>query len=333
MNKIFLFCVISLLFCGCKEKSAFSDARIVYVNNYNMIQPLKGEKLDYIEHIGFIGCELMYPYLMLNLHKQSNFLALYNIVERTCEGTFFTQGGGPEEFVSFNMLNQINDSTFWVNDLGKRRLSEYAIKREGGDVKMVRRNIVRYDNLMDDIFTMFINGVGEPFYYKCFSVEEGVSVRNSSDEAKVYPYSRKFTMNDMNHFTMLADCMNSDRTKMASLTGIFDQVEIVSLTSTEENLCLATSPLKSWASYENTSRNEYTYPYLSLPRCDDRYIATLHDNSGKKEILIFDWSGNGVCQCPVNENLVDFAIDWKRNMIYGVSDNEEIFMYDVSFLK
>ena len=96
---------------------------------------------------------------------------------------------------------------------------------------------------------------------------------------------------------------------------------------------MATSPLKSWASYENTSRNEYTYPYLSLPRCDDRYIVTLHDNFGKKEILIFDWSGNGVCQCPLNENLVDFAIDWKRKMIYSVSDNEEIFIYDVSFLK
>ena len=131
MIKFFVFFIISLFLYGCEKKSAFSDARIVYIKNYDMIQPLKGEKLDYIEHIGFIGCELMYPYLMLNLHKQSNFLALYNIVEHTCEGTFFVQGGGPEEFISFNVLNQINDSTFWVNDLGKRRLSEYAIKREG----------------------------------------------------------------------------------------------------------------------------------------------------------------------------------------------------------
>lgn len=333
MNKIFLYCLILLFLLGCNEKPAFSDARIVYVNDFEISQSLKGEKLDYINHIGFMGCELMYPYLMLNLYKQPNYVALYNLLERSYEGDYFTKGGGPDEFADFVILNQNNDSTFWVNDLGKRRLSEYAITQEDGKVQMVRQNIVKYNHLLDDIYSVFINDVNSPFYYKCFSVEEGVSIRKSLDATKIYPYNRKFTMNDMNHFTMLADCMKSDGTKMASLTGLFDQVEIVSLTSTEENLCLATSPVKSWASYENTSRDEYAYPYLSLPRCDDRYIATLHDDSGTKEFLVFDWMGNGICRCPVNENLVDFAIDWERNVIYGVSDDEGIFIYDVSFLK
>jgi len=333
MNKIFLYCLILLFLLGCNEKPAFSDARIVYVNDFEISQSLKGEKLDYIEHIGFMGCELMYPYLMLNLYKQANYVALYNLVERSYEGDFFTQGGGPEEFADFNILNQNNDSTFWVNDLYNRRLSEYVIKQDGDGVQMVRRNVVKYNHLSDDIYSVFVNGAHSPFYYKCFSIKEGVAIRKSSGGINIHPYNRKFTMSDMNHFTMLADCMKSDGTKMASLTGIFDQVDIVSLTSMEENLCLATTPIKSWESYENTSRDEYVYPYLSLPRCNDEYIATLHDDSGKKEFLIFDWTGNGVCRCFVDENLVDFAIDWERKVIYGVSDNEEIFVYDISFLK
>ena len=63
---ILLFCIV--LVCSCSNTTNISNGEQVFIDIFDNTYYLKGEKLDYIQSIGFYGCEIHYPYLFLNLY-------------------------------------------------------------------------------------------------------------------------------------------------------------------------------------------------------------------------------------------------------------------------
>lgn len=301
--------------------------RIVYAEKFDVEKELVGERIDYIHHIGFMGCELMYPYLLLNLYKQENYIALYDIEQEKHIGDFFKKGEGPEEFMDFCILNRNNDSSFWVNDVLKKQATQYKIS---DDEEVAIRKVLSLDYEMNEVYTLFIHE-DTSFTYKVHLWNEGVCFLNNRHTTKIFPYNKAHSRSELNNIMTLADCMKNDETKKASLTGTFDQMEIISLHNhPQESFCVTTSrDIKSWDIYKKKERSDLTDYYLSLPRCNDKYIATLHIDNGRKEFLLFDWEGNGRYKYQVKEDLVDFCIDWRRKVIYGTTSNEEIYKYQV----
>ena len=67
--------------------------------------------------------------------------------------------------------------------------------------------------------------------------------------------------------------------------------------------------------------------YISMPRCNDDSILLLHNNQKNYEFLLIDWSGKGIARYTIKEKLMDFSVDWLRQTIYGVTENEKIVVY------
>ena len=76
----------------------------------------------------------------------------------------------------------------------------------------------------------------------------------------------------------------------------------------------------------------YDY-YISIPRCNDSLIFALYCNkeeNGKKEFHVINWEGKALFKLFINEDLRDFNIDWQNGKLYGITNNDIVYVYDVN---
>lgn len=314
------------ILCSCKKQSPLLDGSLVYVDKFEQEYELSGDLLPYIEGECFFGCEIKYPYLLLNLSNYDEFVAVYDLHKQSFCGNFFPRGKAGNEYVEFNIVNQHDNNIIWTIDTQKRKLLAYACCRLNNDSIFQLTTEFNY-KIADDLFSVFILQ-NELYAYKAYSQSKGLFYKNAKSGMEFTPYNRKFKKNDLNNIMTLADCMKPDGSKIASLTGIWDEVDIISIDGSDENRSITTSKhLMSWRDYVNMGGDGFIDYYISLPRCNDKYIAVLHDNQKNHEILFFDWNGKGKARYALREKLLDFAIDWERCTIYGLTENEKIYKY------
>lgn len=329
MKQVLLVFVAVLLLGSCSKKSPVLNGKLVNVDEFEHEYVLSGEPLSYIESKGFLGCEIKYPYLFLNLYRQDEFVAVYNLQEQSFLGNYFSHGKAGDEYVDFNIVNQNGDNVFWTIDPQNRMLREYAYKQQKNDSIFQQVNEIKC-KIADDLFSVFTAN-NELYAYKAYSQAKGLYLKNTKSGKTFSPYNHKFQQNDLNRIMTLADCMKPDGSKIVSLTGIWDEVDIVSIDGSDENMSITTSDkLMSWNEYLNTNSDNFIDYYISLPRCNEKYIVVLHDNQKIHELFFFEWNGNGKAKYVLKEKLVDFAIDWEHSTIYGLTENEQIYKYNYS---
>ena len=113
--------ILCLSITGCKQYGNSFNGNIKHIK-FPQEQNLKGERLHYINSIGFYGCDLNYPYLVLSLAKQEAQTAIYDLERKKFMGDYFHIGQGPDDFTSFIIINQNKDSLLGINDVYKREL-------------------------------------------------------------------------------------------------------------------------------------------------------------------------------------------------------------------
>lgn len=109
------------------------------------------------------------------------------------------------------------------------------------------------------------------------------------------------------------------------------------------------NPLKSISVTLNNSSNsllENSQTIMPLKkeffvdvRNSQEKIFALYVNQNRKEwatgdkpaqILVFDWSGNPICKLETKEKIIRIDIDSKKNQLYGLSEKQEIILYDLN---
>ncbi len=327
MSYIILIFVATLI-CSCSDTTQITNSEQVYIKDFRKKSKLYGEKLNYIQNIGFYGCEIIYPYLILNLYKQENHIAVYNLKKELYYGDYFKGGVGPNEYLDFTILNQYRDSIIWINDVHRKKIKSYILNQTNDSLVFNLETEYDYANNNEDVFSVFVCP-DSTIWEKQYDIEKKLLYyTNSSRKKTIYPFHDNISRNDLNRIMTLADGIKEDGTKIVSLTGIWDQIEIINLLRNGKSLSVTTSTnVLSWEIYKKTSSDQLQEYYLSLPRCNNEYIMTLHNNNGKKELILIDWEGHGIAIYFIEEDLIDFAIDWKENIIYGVTANEEVYKY------
>lgn len=326
---ILLFCIV--LVCSCSNTTNISNGEQVFIDKFDNTYYLKGEKLDYIQSIGFYGCEIHYPYLFLNLYNQDFHVAVYDIIKKKYYGDYFKKGPAPHEYIDFSFLNQANDSVVWINDAHRKKIKSYVLNQVNDSIHFTVNAELDYGNKKEDVFSLFVNQ-DFSIWEKRYDIEKmNLYFINSQRNNIVYPFHSNISRNDLNRIMTLSDGIKDDGTKIVSLTGIWDQIEIVDLINNKNNISVSTSQKRmSWENYQEKSNEELKEYYLSLPRCNDELILTLHNRDGEKEILLIDWNGNGIADFKIEEDLIDFTVDWKRQIIYGVTSDDNIYKYQFS---
>lgn len=320
--------IVALLVVSCTHRVENSfNGKMRYLSGFGTVQVLSGEKLPYIHSIGSYGCDFSAPYLLLSLAKQDSLLGIYNVTKQVFLGNYFAIGAGPDDFSSFVIVNQQKDSLLMVNDVYKKELKIIRLVETVEQMQMVCLERLSYEGIHEMLFY-----TDSLMWMK--SIEDGEMTYTCSNPE--YPavslYKERIGNLDLNHMLLLADAIKPDGSKLVSLTGVLNQIDILSLTSTDENISVTTA--KAPITFSELQDDKYEHAvdyYLSIPRCNDLYIIALHvsQDTRKKSLHVIDWQGNGVAEYLLREDLVDFCVDWKRQIIYGITSGEEVYAYQI----
>lgn len=322
--KYLLFVLLSWsLFVGCTKDNLISNSETVYIDTFIHEDTLEADSLDYIVSKGVFGCELRYPYLFINLYNQEHFISVYNLVTSTYIGDYFKRGNAGNEYLDFNIINQNNDSVFWVVDPMKRRLQSFCYVNGDDDI-LIEQNRIDY-KINDDILSIFVEEDAVNVY-KSYNNEHGIHYVVKGNHGVLTPF-KYLKRNDLNDMLTMSDAINDDCSKIVSLTGCFDQIEIISLDG-QSNISVTTSKkILTLEELRSVYQDDLPDFYISMPRCNDDSILLLHNNQKDYEFLLIDWSGKGIARYTIKEKLMDFSVDWLRQTIYGVTEKEKIVVY------
>lgn len=327
--KIYIYIILSVfVLSSCVNKNPITDGETIYVEKFLDEGELKSDSLNFIRSVGFYGCEVKYPYLFLNLFNQDKFAAVYDLENQKFVGDFFTKGKSKDEYMDFCMLNENEGSLFWALDPLKRYLGAFTFEQHGDSCVLVKKKELTY-KVAGDMFSLFVKD-SSVYVYKSFSDKKGLYYRNCENNIDICPYNKNLRKNDLNRMLTLADGLKEDGKKIVSLTGIWNQIEIVSTDGTGKNLSITTSDRNmTWDEYKSMDKDALVDYYISMPRCNNEYIAVLHNNLRNHEFLFFDWDGNGIARYSIAEYLIDFSIDWNNMVIYGITSTEKVYKYKV----
>ncbi|PZX48871.1 TolB-like 6-bladed beta-propeller domain-containing protein [Algoriphagus chordae] len=126
--------------------------------------------------------------------------------------------------------------------------------------------------------------------------------------------------------------------KYAGAMVFADQLNIFDLANPEKSFAISAS--KKPTSLMDVSRTLMPFKkeyYLDL-RESNNLLFGLYANFGRKEwvngdipavIHVIDWDGNPICKLSTKEKLVNFDIDPENNILYGLTEKQEVYKYDL----
>ena len=322
-----LFFSLCLFSCTPKEKNSF-NADIKYISHFPCEEELVGEKLSYIQDIAFYGCDLVYPYLLLSLGSQEFLTGIYDVDKKCFVRNCFAYGPGPDEFNSFIIIDIHKDSLLCVNDVYRKEFRIIRLDQTMLTGQMNYEKIVNYEGIHEIVFysdtLMWLKN--------CNNNKISYTSTNPAYPERVL-YKEKIGHRDLDNIRILADAINPDGSKLVLLAGILNQIDILSLTSADENISVTTSssPLPTLKDMQKDDYAHATNYYVGIPRCNETCIMALHidDKTGGKELHAIDWKGNALACLKLKEDLIDFCVDWERNQMYGVTSTEEVYFYQL----
>lgn len=327
LSYILLLCLAA---CSSRHENSFNGT-VRHIARFPVESVLEGEKLPYIQSIGFYGCDLVYPYLLLSLGKQDSLVGIYDVDKKVFLADYFAYGPGPDDFNSFVIVDLHRDSLLCVNDVYRREFRMIRLHQTVQSGRMVYEQRLKHEDIHEQVFY-----TDSLLWMKSADDNQIRYLCSDTTYPKKRLYKEEIGERDLNHMLLLADAIKPDGSKLVSLAGILDQIDILSLTSADENLSVTTSVrLPTLSQWQDDDYAHVTDFYLGIPRCDDSCIMALHvdPETKRKELHVIDWYGNALAKWQLREDLVDFCVDWDRSQIYGITSEEEVYVYSFQILR
>ncbi|MEG1005595.1 MAG: hypothetical protein RSO15_04840 [Bacteroides sp.] len=335
MKYIFIF-LLSILAVACEYDNNLFSGKLVRVDDFEKESYLNGEMVE-IDTVGTFQIDFLSSYMITTLYKLPYFIKVYDSQKRSFLGNFAYKGNGPNEFLGFSVLNQQQDSVLWIQDYYKKELTGIDLHKSIDEgVFAVKKNF-DYEKVVDPLQVFYCND--SLLLVKNLDYEKGVQyakfnpLRPNQEVSPIFMYNTVLSQQDLNVMMSLADCLKPDGKMIASLTGVLNQIDILSLEDSTENISVKMGASPSTIEYIRENRDKLYDYYISLPRCNDTLIFALYRNKEKNDRLEFhviSWTGKALFRLFVREDLRDFNIDWLQGKLYGITKSDIVYVYDVN---
>ncbi|MDR0989380.1 MAG: hypothetical protein LBM06_07985 [Prevotellaceae bacterium] len=328
-----------LLVMACGEESNFFRGKIKHHYQFEVEQTLTGSLVSAIDTIGVLSLDFYDDYKIISLYDSKYLMQLYRGNSNRFIGNFFQTGHGPNDFLSLSVLNQPMDSLLVMQDYYRRkvlfakivddkpvllpdRTISYADCKQASQVFYVNDSLLlvkdRNSNLQEIVYRIYN-------YVQHRTVKE------------ISLYSVPLRLDDTNLFMTVADGLKPDKTKLVSLTGTFNQIDILDLQDEANSFSVQTSKENFTLTMEEARKRpiqELPDYYLACPVCNDDYIFALYQNTAakRKEFHVINWAGETLYRLPVREDLRGFNIDWKNGILYGITRNDQVYAYNMNLI-
>ena len=334
---LFLLIVVSVI-CGCSgEKKNFfiGDIKLISFEKQCSIQ---GDHLN-IDSIGVSGVTILGQYLIVQIYGSNYLIQVYDLKTLSLIGNFLLKGHGPNDFGYIDIIKK-EYPHFWVQDRLYENIQLINIEDIIENKQAAAKKKLRYDNIVEPLNAFYINDtclliksfdVDKGLYYFYYNPQKGIL----SHEVIMYNYP---ITSDILYTKMipLADCMKPDGTKIVSISGLSDQIDILDIHHPEKSISVTTTKYQyDYEHIKNIRGDEMQTFYFSYPYCSDKLVFALYENKDVSppnniELHIIDWEGNPVYNLSLDQRIGFFSIDFDSGFMYGVSEVEEkLYRYDI----
>lgn len=336
MKRNITFLLLCVIILSCEHNDHLFRGKSVNIKSFNHAYHLKGTIEEAIDTIGTFQLDFTNPYLISTLYKSPHFTKIYDKKTLKSLGNFAYKGDGPNEFLTFSILNQQQDSVLWVQDYYKKRLYGIDLEQSIEKSSIVLKKEFDYTQMEDPLQAFYCSD--SLLLIKNIDYEEGIQYIKFNPffpnvkKERIYMYNSVLSQPDLNLIMSLADCLKPDFKIVASLTGVLNQIDLLNLEDSTKNLSVRMGEGPTTLAdirQNNTALHNY---YISLPRCNNDLIFALHCNkdNDKKEFHVISWKGEALFKLSIDENLRDFNVDWRKGKLYGITIDDIVYVYDVN---
>jgi hypothetical protein len=334
--ELFLLLLIAVAICGCSdEKKPFFIGNIKVIN-FEKQRSISGVHLN-VDSIGVDDVAVLGPYLILGIYGSPYLTKIYNLKTLDFIGNFLFKGHGPNDFGYIDIIKTAYPY-FWIQDRLYENVQLINVEDIIKDKHAAAKKVLHYGNIVEPFNAFYINDTC--LLIKSFDVNKGLyyvyyNPKNGNLSRKVVMYSYPVTSDILyNKMIPLADCMKPDGSKIVSISGILDQIDILDMHNPEKSISVTTTNHQySYEYIKNTHSDEMKTFYFSYPYCSEELIFALYENKDTKnlnniELHVIDWEGNPIYKLFLDQRIDIFSMD--SGFMYGISKIEEkLYRYDI----
>lgn len=330
--------------CTKKESTIFLN-RPTRTIAFNNTVELHGELIN-IEVLGASNLHIIDTFLLFQTPKLDQYYAIYTLNKFTNCGHFINKGQGPNDFSTcLTPIHKIEEDVsvlfydYNSNDIISMNLSE-TVKRQHETLSKTPIKIKDINNIYQiypinkiDYFVNFLDIDNLNQHYAIWNDENKKLLKND-----IVLNSQNISID--NSYLLATYCRYNEKKKIyVSAMNFVDQINFHSIESNEKSFCISISDhitdIKDIEKIEMPEKIEY---YTDL-RSSDSYLFALYANQSRKDwavnqrpakIQVFDWEGNPILEIKTKEKIIRFDIDANNNKVYGITEAEELYCYDLA---
>jgi len=339
-----------LLLFGCREspKNIFLDLRpklLTFEKSYTIV----GQHVP-VDNFG--GTNVFVVDTLL-LFPTSQLDTLYSIVSANTYrhlGNYVSKGNGPNEFLKalapISVYKKKSDLFVSLYDYHKKDLIGWNLTGTVSEQTPVFEQVTKFNSLAGTHAIYRVHPLdGEAFFLDYLDIDglnQHYAVYHIPSEKIVDDKAGLISgITELGNSYLLATSTSFSlaNRKYVSAMVFIDQLNIYDLARPEEGSKALTIHKKriGMKEVERTPMPEKMEYYVDV-RSDSSFIYALYANQNRKDwavnetpavIQVFDWDGNPICELKTKEKIVQFDVDENRRKLYGLTIEEDLYVYDL----
>jgi|GEM_PF-2045670 len=338
-----------LLLFGCREspKNIFLDLRpklLTFEKSYTIV----GQHVP-VDNFGgtnvfVVDTLLLFPTPQLD--------TLYSIVSANTYkhlGNYVSKGNGPNEFINtlppISIYKKSGDLYTSLHDPYKKELIGWNLTETISKQVPVFEDVTKFSSLDGTHAIYRIHPLDEEAFFLDYLDFDGLnqhyavyhipSEKIVDDRAALIS---GITERGNSYLLATSTSFSLANRKYVSGMGFIDQLNIYDLAHPEESKALTIHKKRiGMKEVERTPMPEKMEYYVDV-RSDSERIYALYANQNRKDwavnetpavIQVFDWDGNPICELKTKEKIVYFDVDENRRKLYGLTIEEDLYVYDL----
>lgn len=364
-NNVFLIILFLEILCSCTnntDDSYYFNGNIVHIDRFQREIDLTSSKV-YLEDIyddRMIVCDSL---LLFKSYKYAdNWFYVFDIKNGKHILSICPKGEGPNDFLycieSEQIISENGDTKIWVNDfVSNSRLINITQSLSCGKtvcdsvIPMPWHKYFEYPAtalfFLKDKYILAKNQCEQiyedheymPRSYRLYKESLENEIANyiiyknpiSNIENPNFPYMLYYASRDR---------IKPDETKVVMAMQMIGQINILDIKSGN----IQGFRINGSLSFTDLGKHidRYRNYYLNICVNNDfifaPYIDALSEQKGFDPFLsscihVFDWNGNAVYKMNLKEKIFSISLDQKNSILYAIDMNDNIYSYDISFLK
>lgn len=355
---LYIFSLLSFSI-ACKKDKTYLNGNIYIVNDINITDSIKGQKLDF-EGIYF-GVPTICDSIVLFFHPRLPDYQYYcfNIKTGKHIANFFPIGGGPEEFYSVTPIIQKYEEDGYIKSFFT------AINEEKAGVFNITKSIEEKKTVLDTLFAFRWRDKSlNPFLFvfqeddnrvlakqsAAKITQEGynyslpqflrINIQENEIERKfdifIHPINNKKAKDYNKEFYQTYDIIKPDKSKIVMCMAMLAQINILDIeTGKIEGFRISGTPNFDYLKGEIEDLKQF-YCHMAA---DDEFIYALYldkkyiemkESANARIVHVFDWEGNIIRKLYLDNPVDVIDIDTENNLLYGFNfATEEFFQFSL----